>query len=296
MFRRILLIGATGNVGRPLLRADRINQHLLGTSRSPQKSENIVALDPDDSNELTKIIQEHSIQVVVLLSAVSNVAECVSNSNSMHVNVSYPIQISKICKRMNIKFVFMSTEYLYNGDIFYEKDESVVNLFPQNNLYSLQKYCAENLVLDSNPDALILRLPKMYSFFSESSFVSSILTSIKQRQYLRLATDQIFSALASEDLYSILIKATLEKTLTGIYNCGGPERKSRHEYGLDIINILYPDKLSSISSVKMRDFLGLDTIPLDVSMNSRKLFNAVDFVPRSLIQYVRDFKKNSESI
>ena len=136
----------------------------------------------------------------------------------------------------------------------------------------------------------------MYSFLSESSFASSIATSIKQCQPLKLAKDQIFSALASEDLYSILIKATLENSLSGIFNCGGPQRNSRYGYGLDISKVLYPDKLATISAVNMRDFSGSDTIPLDVSMNSRKLFDAIDFVPRSLIQYIRDFKKNGGSI
>ena len=292
MTRSILLVGSSGNVGKPLLNADRTNRYCLGTSRSERNSENMVILDPADSNQLIKIIEEYSIEVVVLLSAISSVAGCVTNPNSMHINVSCPLQISNICKKKNKKFVFMSTEYLYNGDIFKEKDESVDNLNPQNNLYSLQKYCAENLILGSNPDALVLRLPKMYSFLSESSFASSIATSIKECQPLKLAKDQIFSALASEDLYSILIKATLENTLSGIYNCGGPERNSRYAYGLDISKTLYPDKIVNISAVNMRDFSGSDTIPLDVSMNSRKLFDAIDFVPRSLIQYVRDFKNN----
>ena len=281
--KKILVIGATGNIGSSLLEQDN-NKTLIGTSRSLGNGP-IISLNPYNKEDIKLIIREHNIDSIVLLSATSKVDACYKNINlSSLSNIELPKIVSKASDELNKQIIFMSTEYIYNGEIEKEKNESVKNICPKN-YYSLQKYAAETLVLETNKRSLILRLPKVYNFEYPGNFVYNFINKVKDGSKLhKVAADQIFSPLSTYDLYKIIVLSA-NKDLKGIYNCGGIESKSRYEFILDIINSL---KLNCmIEKDSLLNISGDSDLPLNVAMDSSKLHTELSYWPNSLKECIK---------
>ncbi len=276
-----IIIGATGNIGERLISLSK-NDNLLGTSRNEKKS--LFKLDPFNKRELKELIKKSKAKSVLLLSAISNVEECRLNPNySSKVNIELPKIVAEITSECNIKMIFVSTEYIYDGNIKFPKIESEKFIQPKN-IYALQKYCAEKIILEVNPNSIVFRLPKVYNIYRCGNFVFDFIYNYKgKKDRVKVANDQIFSPLSCLDLQVILLKS-IKCDLKGVYNCGGPESKSRYYFIKDICNYfsldvdLYPVNLHQICKDK--------TLPLNIAMDSSKLYKAIDYIPLRLKDYL----------
>ena len=281
-----ILIGASGNVGKSLVALNQ-NNNILGTSRNKNKS--LIQLDPFNKRELKDLIIKSKTKSVFLLSAISNVEECRLNTDySSQINIELPKIVSEITNACNIKMIFSSTEYIYDGDFEFPKKENEKYVLPKN-VYALQKYCSEKIIQTTNSNSLILRLPKMYNLQNPGNFVFDFISKYKKiKDKAKVAYDQIFSPLSCLDLQKILLKS-IKLDLKGVYNCGGPESNSRYDYIKDIRNHfsldveLYPENFYKLSNDK--------TLPLNVSMDSSKLYEQISYVPFTLKEYLEKFCK-----
>lgn len=280
--QKLLLIGGTGNVGRGICSQNsKYRKSFISSSRKNIPGH--FQLDPFDKRDLLELIAAEEVGGVVLLHAVASPSECLDNIHSaIKTNVSLPARIAEICRYENVPFVFVSSEYIYNGNIGVPKSESSNNIEPAN-IYGLMKLSAEKLVQEVNIGALILRLPKMYSYFSENSILGWAIRDIQMLRSAPIANDQKFSPLASEDLAEILLTC-VSMNINGAYNCGGPDALSR----LDYYNILsrkfgYDNYFSGASLADM----GIGpSVPRDVTLDSTKLYNTLGKVPRSFSSYI----------
>ena len=236
MTSKALLIGATGNIGFGLLKED-VKSLFLPTSRYEVSDKKFLKLDPTNLISLKKIIEDNSINNVIILSAISKVNDCKSDPiTSAKVNIEIPRRISILCNEMNIGTIFMSSEYVYNGNIKNPKSEEEKNILPLN-YYGLQKYAAERQVLACNKKATVFRLPKVFHHFKKGNFLTDSISLIKNQSEIKAASDQKFSPISCYDLYN-LISIAISKKIYGLYNCGGIESKSRLEFIEIIANFL----------------------------------------------------------
>ena len=199
-----ILIGASGNVGKSLVAFSQ-NNNMLGTSRNENKS--LIKLDPFNKSELKDLIIKSKTKSVFLLSAISNVEECRLNAEySSQINIELPKIVSEITHSCNIKMIFSSTEYIYDGKYEFPKKEIEKYVLPKN-VYALQKYCSERIILATNPNSLILRLPKIYNLQNPGNFAFDFISKYKQiKDVAEVAYDQIFSPLSCLDLQKILMQ------------------------------------------------------------------------------------------
>lgn len=279
-----ILIGATGNVGKAMLATDK-KLYFKGTTRKDISNSDLLKLNPFDDRETEDLISRIKPKAIMLLSAISGVEECLSNSLSSSINIGLPYKIAKIAQKKKVKLIFTSTEYIYNGSIQGPKSDLACNISADNNLYSLQKYSAEKLVSSICENHLILRLPKMYSIHFQGNFLSNTIIKLKNSKMINVASDQFFSALSCADLCKI-IHICISKNIQGTYNCGGPESKSRYQYTMEILSTMRNANVE-INRTSLRQICADPSIPLDVSMNSQKLFKALGYTPLRLLEYLK---------
>jgi len=283
MTGNILLIGGSGNIGSALMKTNTLaNTFFISTSRS--RRSNCIELDPSCDKRLEETVKEHSVSMLVLLSAISSVDQCnKAPLRAFDSNFILPSSVAQCAYRLDIPLVYMSSEYVYNGYISGAKDESADNIGPSN-VYGCLKYASELVVASANPKALVLRIPKVYSVLCRNSILQVAISelSFSRKPIIDIASDQFFSPLSVEDL-AIILRLINKSNFSGTFNCGGPQSVSRHSIYETILSLLGINRIlraTELSTLNIPSF-----IPKDVSMNSAILYNRLGFIPSSFDEY-----------
>ena len=281
MVEKILVAGGLGNVGL-LLNLHDSEKRFINASRTP-KSNKQIKINPRSISDLICSIKNSGCSSILLLSAMSNNNDCENdNISSCFANIELPQNFAIAAKECNRKLIFVSTDYIYNGDIQIKKTELSENIKPIN-LYGLQKYCAENIIKDVLNNYLILRISRVYNRIKSINFLHNSFNLIKSNPILEVAADQYFSPIFSGDLYSIIISLNNQK-INGTFNCSGPDEMSRYEY-FKLIKTHY-NLICNLKPGKIRDLSSNKNIPCNTCLNSDKVINQTGIKPISFKDYL----------
>ncbi len=229
MKKRILITGGEGRFAKILKKKDR-NLNLFFASK---KQCNILNL-----NSIEKIVKKIKPKIIIHSAALSRPMK-IHDTNiqkSIDLNIIGTSNITKICKKYNIKLIYFSTGYVYPGLKGNYSELDPVKPFNNYGLSKLGGECAVNMYKNS----LILRIT-----MTEKPFVHN-------KAYSNLKSNFMYH----EDLVKILPKLI---NMKGIINVGG---KSQSVYAFAK---KYNSKVKKIIAKKKNDQ------PLNQTMNLAKL-------------------------
>ena len=150
--RGLLLLGATGRLGRPLLAAAR-QQWLV---EAPGRGE--LDLRTATESELGRLIERSGVEAVLNAAALAGVDACErSRSEAMVVNGEAPGRLARACRSAGVPLVQVSTDYVFGGDgeqAPYAEDASPAPV----QHYGRSKARGEREVLDSGAAASVVRV------------------------------------------------------------------------------------------------------------------------------------------
>ena len=226
----ILVTGGSGLLGGEL-------KKILPDSLFPSSQE----FDVTDYNQMEAYIANHQVQVLLHAAAFTSPPKIDTDPlRALDVNVMGTAQVVKLCMRHNIKLIYMSTDYVFEGDVGnYSEDDAVQPV----NKYAWSKLggeCAVRLYDNS----LIIR----------TSFGPAVFP------YEKAFTDQ-WTSRESVDKIAKKIVNLLQASLTGIIHIGG-KRQTVYEYAKS----LDPQKNIGQLSIKDVNFKA----PADTSLNTKK--------------------------
>ena len=129
--------------------------------------------------------------------------------------------MAAICKERNVRFIHISTDYVFNGEGNYPYTEN----FPTDpvNAYGASKLEGEKQALQLNPDCLIIRTSWVYSSFGKN-FVKTMIRLMNEKDEIKVVHDQIGSPTYAADLAKVIlnivanVQSTKGKWEPGIYN------------------------------------------------------------------------------
>ena len=240
--RKVLIIGANGFLGRNLFK-------IRNTEEIKNCNLNLVAADLESSNlpsdisfytiditnyeQSEKKIIKISPDVIVLTAAMTNVDQCeVDRKLASKINVMGPLNIVKACIKTNSKLVFLSTDFVFDGEKkrgYYYKETDIPNPL---SYYAKTKYKAELIIFNSGIEYLICRTAVLYGWNkTKLNFITWILNNLKQNNQISIITNQINSATHVINLAQIILKL-IEKKTKGIYNTAGNCALNRYEIAL----------------------------------------------------------------
>lgn len=229
--KSILVIGASSNLGYYLTKNLKGHYKIYGTFNKNSKK-NIYCyksffLNADASISLIRQVLNFKPSVVIHCAAIASIEECEKNIHkAIKVNSLFPSKIAKVCKFLNIKFIFISTDQLFKGDkVIYSESDMVYPL----NSYAKSKVYAENFIFKNNRNSLVLR----FSFIGKGpingknlfDFVYDNLTLNKEIY----GYSDIFFTPISLNYFIFLIKKILQKNIYGIYNLASNSTISKLE-------------------------------------------------------------------
>lgn len=232
---RILVTGASGQVGQQLVKSLNDRQDFVAIAKSHQD------LDICDSIEVLRVITT-GLDAVVNCAAYTAVDLAQSNAPSAwSINVEGPKQLAKACALANIPLLHYSSDYVYdNGQTTPYSEADPCN---PKSIYAISKYLGEQEALYHHARTVVIRTSWVYADQGQN-FVNTILKLAKEKSNIKVVNDQIGAPTYTPDLVQATIKilsSVLEpseiQAQYGIYNFANQGVISWFDFASEIIKI-----------------------------------------------------------
>lgn len=171
--------------------------------------------DITDEQSVHNYIKNYAPDVVVHCAAYTAVDKAEDEKEICYnVNVNGTKYITHICKEINAKMVYISTDYVFEGtgDKAYEVNDKI----SPNNTYGLTKYQGEEEVKNILDKYFIIRISWVFGI-NGNNFINTMVKLGETRSELNVVADQIGSPTYTHDL-APLICDMIETEKYGIYH------------------------------------------------------------------------------
>lgn len=209
---RVLVIGATGLLGRVLLQEwDESNITGVG-SRD---------VDIQDESQLRPLFERCRPEWTILAAAYTDVDGCEKDPKRAHqVNCAGAMNVGRAARDARSKLLFVSTDYVFDGakSTPYEPEDAVCPI----NVYGHSKADAEKGILEILPSCCILRTSWLFGVVGRC-FPNTILELARGQKKLRVVADQTGCPTFNRDLARVIVQVVRANARGTIHasNAGG---------------------------------------------------------------------------
>ena len=159
----ILICGASGLVGKELcsLLDDKKIPYIGTYNKNKIDKPNMSQIDFSDPNKLELFLKTENVSCCVFCIVERLVGVCENNWNEIKkTNIDLVHITSYLCNKLNINFIHLSTDYVFDGSKQPNFPNSATN--PLQN-YGISKLISENRVSSNCENSCIIRTPVLYS-------------------------------------------------------------------------------------------------------------------------------------
>jgi dTDP-4-dehydrorhamnose reductase len=194
----ILVTGANGQLGRELrqLSLKFLSYDFLFASKEELAIENTTAV--------TRFFERQQINYCINCAAYTAVDKAeTEKEKAFLINADAAGLLAATCSDHKTKLIHISTDYVYDGTSGnpLKEEDAVAPL----NVYGSSKLKGEELVLNHNASALIIRTSWVYSPYG-SNFVKTMLRLFKEKESINVVNDQQGCPTYAADLASVIMK------------------------------------------------------------------------------------------
>ena len=220
-----LIVGATGFLGRVFMREGLRSQSCDGTARRPIPG--YQRFDLTASDAIGGILDAHLPDAVIITAALADVDACAKQPDiSAAINRDGPAKIAVETARRDIPIVFISTDYVFDGQCGpYAEDSATAPSI----VYGQHKAEAEAQILQENPRAVILRTSQVYDGPEPlGGFLAQLVAMLLSGRPAFASDRMLCTPTFAPDIVS-LAGQCLELGLTGVFHAAGPQTMTRYE-------------------------------------------------------------------
>ena len=245
---RLLVIGASGQVGHHLMRA--AGDEATGTFLSTELP-GLRQLDVRDAGAVEALLEEVRPEWVVLPASATHVDRCETDPGPAYeVNVRGVANVAGAAARLGARLAYFSSDYVFDGEAGPYGEADPVSPICE---YGRQKVYAEHAVLRAAPDALILRTTVVYGWEPQGkNFVYRLLGHLERGEPIRVPADQVGSPTYAPGLARATLKL-VERGEPGIWNLVGDALANREEFAREAARVFGgdPDLVVGISTAEL---------------------------------------------
>ena len=284
--RKILVIGASGNIGYPLYQNLKNNFNTVGTYKDNIKK-NLIKFDVN-KDKLSVILKKDKFTDLILCQGLINFNEISKNPKlAKKTNFDSLILQLKSIKKENedLKIIYFSSESIFDG----HKGNYSERSKPKPILdYGLHKFKVENFIREKFKNYLIFRISKVYDTNNkQSSLITNWYKQLKRNEKIILATDNFLTPIHIDDLLKFVVKLIILDS-KGIFNISSNDNKSRSEL-FDIFYKRYSKYHKSKSQICRLPLELIQNknlkIPKKTSLINKKVKKITGISPKSLDYY-----------
>lgn len=179
---------------------------------------NYIQLDITKQEDVEKVIGQLAPDVLVHCAAWTAVDAAEEEENKpkvMAINAMGTQYIAKACKKIDCKLVYISTDYVFNGEGTEPWDADCKEYAPLN-VYGISKLLGEKAVSETLSKYFIVRIAWVFGQ-NGNNFIKTMLNVGKKHDTLRVVNDQVGTPTYTFDLARLLVDM-LETDKYGYYH------------------------------------------------------------------------------
>jgi dTDP-4-dehydrorhamnose reductase len=235
MSRRILVVGASGLLGGHIAACARDAGHkVLGTYRS-LPTESCIYLDveePTTYGEAMRFVPE----IIIVPAGNANVDQCEHDPvRSFACNVDATARFVFMSKsETDCRVIFFSSDYVFDGAAGPYTETAEPSPLQA---YGRQKLEMERIFSRHYPNDLVVRATVLFGYEHHGkNFAYRVLENARSGRITAVPTDQIGTPTYAPNLARALLAEHVLENMSGIVHFAGPERLSRYDFAVRILN------------------------------------------------------------
>lgn len=248
---RVLVTGADGQLGKAVVEVlGRRGHEIIPTNKRN--------MDITDERAVEDIFSQRDMDAVIHCAAYTNVEKAEEERELCgKINIDGTRNIARSCERKKIKMVYISTDYVFDGEgpppycIATQKNPL--------NMYGWSKHMGEEIVQEEVEKYFIVRTSWIFGN-SENDFVKKMCRLAKEGKTLKVVNDQFGKPTYAWDLAEVIVDL-LEAEKYGIYHVANDGDCTWYEFAKEIFKQLEKD--IDVLPVSSEEFLQKAKRPID---------------------------------
>ncbi len=228
--KRLLITGASGDLGRPLSALAAKHWQTTGTyfRRAQIGGGEAVQLDLRDRAAVLALVHDLRPDVIIHAAASNRSTEVVET------NLASARHIAQAAQAVRCRLIALSTDMVFDGrNPPYAEEDPPTPLSP----YGKAKAANEQLFRAMGGNCLVVRTSLIYDLDRNNRQVKWMQESIAAGQRVTLYVDEIRQPIWAWNLAKVLLELA-ESDEVGLLNVAGPQAMSRWEYGCALLRAL----------------------------------------------------------
>jgi len=278
---KILVTGSAGLIGTQLVKDlldDNVEVYSCYNKTKP-KFGIIINLDLKKKDDIVSTMKRVKPDVVIHLAAITDVELCETNKElASIVNTKATEILALESEKCNAFFMYMSTDYIFDGKIGMKNEESKPNPI---NFYGKSKLDGEEVLKKITTPNIIVRTSTPFGIHSKRiSFPFWIKKNLELKKEIPILMDQYTSPSYVPNISKMMIEV-INKKITGIIHLADSTRISRYDFAVLIakkMNIsqefFKPIKIDQMNWKAQR--------PMDSSLDTTKAYKMLKNKPQKL--------------
>lgn len=294
---RILLTGCHGLLGQRIVQGMPPEAFVLGVDQDENayihgERFQYSRLDITNRKEVKLMCEEFNPNFVINAAAYTNVDECeIKKELCWRVNVEGVENLAKFAKKIEAKFIHISTDYIFDGRKNLYTEEDIPSPL---SYYGKAKLASENIVRVSGNDWAILRTSTLYDvdvLQGRQNFVTWVVQNLRQGNSIRIVTDQRGNPTLARNLAEAVLQV-VSLNRTGVFNTAGKDIVDRYTFSKRIAEyfeldegLLVPVTTEELKQKALRPL----SIGLDTSKTERELQMNMMGIEEGLLIFKKDY-------
>ena len=221
---RVLVTGVKGQLGYDVVgELQRRGLEAVGVD--------IEEMDITDGESVRRVISEAKVDAVIHCAAYTAVDAAEDHEEVCRkVNVCGTQNIADVCKELDIKMIYISTDYVFGGDG--ERPWEPEDERNPKSVYGMTKYEGELAVQNTLDKYFIVRIAWVFGV-NGNNFVKTMLRLAQTRDTVKVVNDQFGSPTYTYDLARLLVDM-VQTSKYGIYHATNEGICSWYEFASEI--------------------------------------------------------------
>lgn len=256
---RVLVTGVRGQLGYDVVKElSRCGLAPVGVGRED--------MDITDADAVERVITQAGVQAVIHCAAYNAVDKAEDDeANCRRANVDGARNIAAVCKKLDIKMLYVSTDYVFDGSG--SKPWTTEDEPKPLGVYGKSKYDAELVVQELLSKFMVVRCSWVFGI-NGNNFVKTMLRLSETKGRLSVVNDQIGSPTFTEDL-AVLLVDMIQTEKYGIYHATNEGDCSWYEFACEIFRMA--GKTMTVTPVTTEEYGAKAPRPLNSRMSKEKL-------------------------
>ena len=284
---KFLVTGSAGLVGQQVVKyLSKSNQVFSCYNESKPEYGDSEKMDLKNYEMVSSVLTEIKPDVVIHLGAMTGVDICEKEKTSAsEINTKATEIIAKECSKLNSFLVYVSTDYVFDGNFGMYKEDDVANPL---GFYGKSKLEGEKAVQNFSTNWCIARTSTPFGLHpTKKSFPMWVIENLQKQKQIDVLIDQFTSPTYIPNLSRMLIEIS-ERRITGIIHAAGASKISRYQMASMVSDKLNLDG-TLLKQISMNKMKWVAQRPKDSSLDVSRASSILNEKPQKIDQSLNLF-------